>query len=186
MKVKHFKRLDNMNMITATKLLCCCFTYYGIHVDGIDSLNIGMLIHDATNRAEHIVHRFTEVFTAMCSNHNKAAAICPFQFRVVIIITNCSLQGINSSVACHIDALGILSFSQQILLGKLCRREMVLCHNTHSLTIELFRVWTIDIVSAQAGFHMTDSDLLVETSKGSYESGASITMNENHIRLHFI
>lgn len=55
------------------------FTNYGIHVDGVYRANIGMLVYDTADGAEHMVHGFSEVFSAVSRDYYKPLSVSPFK-----------------------------------------------------------------------------------------------------------
>ena len=84
MEIQNIQRFNNVNSVVISQILICGFAHSRIHVNGIDCLNIRMLIHHMADCLKHVTHRLTEILTAMCSNHDQTAVLCPFQFRVRI------------------------------------------------------------------------------------------------------
>jgi len=152
-------------------------------MNGIDCLNIRMLIHHTADRLKHVTHRLTEILTAMSSNHNQTAILCPFQFRVRIALTNSSFQGINCGITRDINAIGFLSLFQQILLRKLCRSKVEFADNGNRLTVEFLRIRAVDIVGSQTSFHMAHRNLHIEASQCSHEGRRCIAVYQNYIRF---
>ncbi len=185
-KIKNLKRLYDMNSIASSKFLCSSFTNNRIHMNRINCFYIRMLIHNTANCTEHIVHRFTEIFTAMCGDNDQTAIGRPFKFGMRIILTNRRLKRINSGIACYIDAVRVLAFFEQIVFRKFGGRKVVFCHNAYSLTVKFFRIWAVNIICTKTCFNMTDCDLLIETRQRRNKGCTCISMNKNNIRPNFV
>lgn len=55
-EVEHLERVDDVEPVEAVELLVRCLADERVHVDGVDRLGIGMLLHHAADGAEHAVH----------------------------------------------------------------------------------------------------------------------------------
>ena len=77
MKINNLKWFYYMNSIAIAKFFICSLTNNWIHMNRINSFDIGMLVHYSANSAEHIVHGLTEIFSAMSSKNNQSAILCP-------------------------------------------------------------------------------------------------------------
>ena len=54
-----------MQPVEAVKLLVRRLADERVHVDGVDRLGVGMLLHHAADGAEHAVHGLAEVLAAV-------------------------------------------------------------------------------------------------------------------------
>ena len=68
MKIKHFKRINNMESFKTIELFVCSLTHKRIHMNRIDSLSIWILFHHTTYCAKHPMHGFAQILTTVCSN----------------------------------------------------------------------------------------------------------------------
>ena len=55
-EVENLERVDDMQAIEAVKLLVRRLADERVHVDGVDRLGVGVLLHHAADGAEHAVH----------------------------------------------------------------------------------------------------------------------------------
>ena len=155
-------------------------------MDRVDCLYIGMLIHNTANCSEHIVHGFSEIFTAMRCNHDETTILCPFQFRMRIVITDGGFQCINRSISCNVNRAFVLAFLYEICFGKLGGRKVVFGNDGHSLPVKFFGIRAVNIVCAKSSLHVTNRDLLIEAGKCGYKSGGSVSVNQHNIGFYFI
>ena len=162
MAVKHFYRLDDMNAVTAAKLLLRSFSDHRIHVYRVHSLAIRMFIKNPSNGSEHMMHRFTKVFAAMRGDKDEFSIAHPIKLRVRIVLSDRVLHRVYNRVAGDINAIGILSLFDEVIRRKLRRREVILADNAHRLTVEFLRVRGIDIICTQASFNVTHWDLQIK------------------------
>jgi oligopeptide transport system substrate-binding protein len=65
-----FDHKIDVDLFLTTQNFISNLAHNGIHVNGIDCLYIGMLIHHPTDGPEHILHGLTQVFPTMCRDHN--------------------------------------------------------------------------------------------------------------------
>ena len=153
-----------MNTVIITQNAICCFSDNRVHMNRVDCFYIWVFIHYAADSTEHMLHRFTQIFTTVCCNHNQAAICCPFQLWMSIICADGSFEGINCRISRNIDVCRLLPFSQEISLGHLGRSKVKLGNNANCLTVELFGVRGIDVVSAQTSLYMSHSDSEIKAS----------------------
>ena len=71
MKIQHVQWFDQMDLIAAFQFSVCHFPYSGIHVDRIDHFDIREIICNTAYCPEHLMQRFTQIFTAMGSHENQ-------------------------------------------------------------------------------------------------------------------
>ena len=68
-KIQNLQRLNNVYAIIISENLFGSITDYLIHMDWVDGLNIGMLVHNTSYCSEHIAHRFSQILATMsCPN----------------------------------------------------------------------------------------------------------------------
>ena len=72
---------------------------------------------------------------------------------------------------------------QQVFSCFHSRREIEPADQADSLTVKLFRIRGIDIVSAKARFHMSHRDLQIITGQRGGKGGRGIPVNQHHIRF---
>ena len=65
MEVENLERVDDVQAVEAVELLVGGLADERVHVDGVDSLGVGMLLHHAADGAEHAVHRLAQVLAAV-------------------------------------------------------------------------------------------------------------------------
>ena len=65
MTVEHLERLYNVYAVAAAELFIRCAANNGIHMYRIYRANIRMLIHNASDGAEHMMHRLAEILAAV-------------------------------------------------------------------------------------------------------------------------
>ncbi len=140
-------------------------------MNGIDGFYVRMLVHYTANRAEHIVHRLAEIFSAVCRDHDQAAIFSPFKLRMRVFLSHGGLQGIDGGISRHVDRCGILALFQKVVLLKLRGGEIIFCHNTNRLAVELLGIGAVNIIGAKSRLHVADGDLLIEAGKSRHERG---------------
>jgi len=67
-EVEHFQWVDDAQPIEAIKFPMGRLAHLWVHVYGINRLGVRMLLHHASNRAEHAMHGLAKVLTTMCSD----------------------------------------------------------------------------------------------------------------------
>lgn len=65
MEVENLERVDDVQAVEAVELLVGGLSDERVHVDGVDSLGVGMLLHHAADGAEHPVHGLAQVLAAV-------------------------------------------------------------------------------------------------------------------------
>ena len=115
MEVENVERLYDMHSVAISKLFLSGFTNYGIHVDGVYRANVGMLVDDTADGAEHMVHGFSEVFSAVSRDYYKSLSVSPFKLGMSIIFLYRSFERVYCGVAGHIYRALVLSLSEKIL-----------------------------------------------------------------------
>lgn len=178
--------LDDMNLVTVSEFLIGSLTHNRIHMNGVDSFAFRMLVKNAPDRPEHMMHRLTEVFPAMRCDEDKFTVTNPVKLRVGIVFLNGMLHCIDDSVARNIDIVWVFPFSLQMICSELRRSKIILRNNANRLTIEFLRIRAIDVVSAESSLHMSYWDLEVEAGKCGNEGRGGIPMHKYYIWLDFL
>ena len=185
MEIENFERFDDVDAVAVAEFFVCRRTYHGIHMDRIDRAHIGMLVDDPADRAEHMVHRFAEIFTAVRGDEDQTGTFCPFEFGMGVVSADGGFECIDRGVAGHVNGGRIAAFLQEIVLRQFRRSKIEAGDDADRLTVEFFRVGGVDIVRTQSGFDMTDGNLHIEAGKCGHKGRGSIAVNENDVRLHF-
>lgn len=81
-EVEHLERVDDVKSVEAVELLMSCLTDERVHVDGVDRLGVGVLLHHAADGAEHAVHGLAQVLAAVRRDEDEAGALGPLQLGV--------------------------------------------------------------------------------------------------------
>ena len=110
MEIENIERLNDVYAVAVAELFVGSLTDNGIHMDRVDCLDVGMLIDDAADGAEHVMHRLAEIFAAVGSDHNETAVRCPVQLGMVVALAHGRFQRIDGSIARDIDRGRIFSF----------------------------------------------------------------------------
>ena len=84
-EIQDFQRLDDVDALLAAQDLVGGLAHQGIHVDGVDGLDVGMLVHDAADGAEHVLHGLAQILPPVGRDHNQAAALRPFQLGMGVV-----------------------------------------------------------------------------------------------------
>ena len=155
----------------------------GIHMDGINDLQVFVLIHNALDGPEHMIHGLAQIFAAVSSQHDQPAASSPIQFWMGIVLSNRGFQRINGSITGHINGVGDFSFLQKVVAGCFGGGKIILGDNTHSQPVKFLRIGGIDVVGTKPGFHMAHRNLQIEAGEGSDKGGGSVAVNQHDIRL---
>ncbi len=147
----------------------------------VNRLQVVALVHQASDRTEHAVHRFAEILPAMGGDEDKTAPLGPFQMLVLIVIPNRRGKGINAGIARHEDALRIPTFFQQVLTGLLRGSEVQVRYQVDRLAAELLWEGGLQVVGAQPRLHMADRDLKIEAGKRRGKTGCGIAVHQHNI-----
>ena len=183
MEVQHIQGFNKADAVAAGQLLRGDPTHLGIHMDGINELNIRILVHNPANGAEHLVHGLTQILPAVSREQDQTAASRPLQIFLGIVLGHRGAQSINGGVAGDKNVAGILPLPQQVLPGVLSRCKVVAGDDAHRLAVKLLRIGGIQVVGPQAGLHMPHGDAQVEAGQGRGEGGGGIPVDQDHIRL---
>lgn len=183
MEVENLERVDDMQPVEAVKLLVRRLADERVHVDGVDRLGVGVLLHHAADGAKHAVHGLAQVLATVRRDEDEAGALRPLELGVGIAIANGGAKGVDSRVAGDPDLRLRLALVQKVLLAGLSGGEIVLAHDVDRLTVELLRPGAEDVVRAQASLNVAHRDLQVEARERSGEAGRGIAVYEHDIGL---
>ena len=180
-EVENLERVDDVQAAEAVELLVGGLPDERVHVDGVDRLGVGMLLHHAADGAEHAVHGLAQVLAAVGRDEDEAGALRPLELGMGVPLSHGGAQGVDSGVAGDPD-LGLgLALGEQVLPALLRRGEVVLAHDVDGLAVELLRPRAVDVVRAQAGLDVSHGDLQVEARERSGEAGRGVTVDQDHV-----
>lgn len=180
-EVEHLERVDDVKAVEAVELLVGGLTDEWVHVDGVDRLGVGVILHHAADGAKHAVHGLAQVLAAMGRDEDEAGALGPLKLGVRVSLAHGGAQGIDARVAGDPD-LGLgLTLAEQVLLARLRRGEVVLAHDIDRLAVELLRPGAVDVVRAQARLDVAHGDLQVEARERRGEAGRGVPVDQNHV-----
>lgn len=182
-EVENLERVDDMQPVEAVKLLVRRLADERVHVDGVDRLGVGVLLHHAADGAKHAVHGLAQVLATVRRDEDEAGALRPLELVVGIAIANGGAKGVDSRVAGNLDLRLRLALVQKVLLAGLSGGEIVLAHDVDRLTVELLRPGAEDVVRAQARLNVAHRDLQVEARERSGKAGRGIAVYEHDIGL---
>ena len=182
-EVEHLERVDDVQAVEAVELLVGGLADEWVHVDGVDSLGIGVLLHHAADGAEHAVHGLAQVLAAVRRDEDEAGALRPLELGVEVALAHGCAQGVDAGVSGDPD-LGLgLALAEQVLLAGLRRGEVVLAHDVDGLAVELLRPGAVDVVRAQARLHMPHGDLQVKARERRGEAGRGVAVDQDDVGL---
>ena len=182
-EVENLERVDDMQPVEAVELLVRRLADERVHVDGVDRLGVGVLLHHAADGAEHAVHGLAQVLAAVRRNEDEAGALSPLELGMGVALAHGGAQGVDAGVAGDPDLRLRLALVEEVLLAGLRGGEVVLAHDVDGLAVELLRPGAVDVVRAQAGLDVTHGDLQVEARERSGEAGRGIAVYEHDIGL---
>lgn len=180
-EVEHLERVDDVQAVEAVELLVRRLADERVHVDGVDSLGVGVLLHHAADGAEHAVHGLSQVLAAVRRDEDEAGALGPVELRMGVAFAHGGAQGVDAGVSGYPD-LGLgLALVEQILLACLRGGKVVLAHDVDHLAVELLRPGAVDVVRAQARLHMAHGNLKVEARERRGEAGRGVAVDQDHV-----
>ena len=182
-EVEHLERVDDVQAVEAVQLLVRCLADERVHVDGVDRLGVGMLLHHAADGAEHAVHGLTQVLAAVRRDEDEAGALRPLELGMGVALAHGGAQGIDSGVAGDPDLRLRLALAKQVLLARLRGCEVVLAHDIDGLAVELLGPGAVDVVRAQARLDVPHGDLQVEARERSGEAGRGVAVDQDDVGL---
>lgn len=180
-EVEHLERVDDVQAVEAVELLVRRLADERVHVDRVDSLGVGVLLHHAADGAEHAVHGLSQVLAAVRRDEDEAGALGPVELRMGVAFAHGGAQGVDAGVSGYPD-LGLgLALVEQILLACLRGGKVVLAHDVDGLAVELLRPGAVDVVRAQAGLDVAHGDLQVEACQRSGEAGRGVPVDKDNV-----
>lgn len=182
-EVEHLERVDDVQAVEAVELLVRRLADERVHVDGVDRLGVGVLLHHAADGAEHAVHGLAQVLAAVRRDEDEAGALGPIELRVGVALAYGGAQGVDAGVAGDPDPGLGLAFVEEVLLASLRGGEVVLAHDVDRLAVELLGPGAVDVVRAQAGLDVPHGDLQVEARECGGEAGRGVAVDQDDVGL---
>lgn len=180
-EVEHLERVDDVQAVEAVELLVGGLADERVHVDGVDSLSIGVFLHHAADGAEHAVHGLAKVLAAVRRDEDEARALRPVELGVGVALAHGGAQGVNAGVSGDPDPGLGLALPEQVHLARLRRGEVVLAHDVYRLAVELLGPGAVDVVRAQAGLYVPHRDLQVEARECGGKAGRGVAVNQDDV-----
>lgn len=181
MEVEHLERVDNVQAVEAVELLVRRLADERVHVDGVDRLGVGMLLHHASDGAEHTVHGLAQVLAAVRRDENESGALGPPELGMGVALAHGGAQGIDAGVPGDPDLRLRLALVQKVLLAGLSGGEVVLADDVDRLAVELLRPGAVDVVRAKARLDMPHGDLQVEARERRGEAGRGVAVDQDDV-----
>lgn len=98
-EVENLERVDDMQAFEAVKLLVCCLANKRVHMDGVDRLGVGVILHYAADGAKHAVHGLAQVLAAMGRDEDEAGALSPLELGMGVPLAHGGAQGVDAGIA---------------------------------------------------------------------------------------
>ena len=157
--VHNINRVNNMDLLTVAKFFFGYLPHYGIHVNGINRSYIRVFVKHSADCPEHMVHRFTKIFPSVCGNENHTVITNPFQFLMVIVFRDSITHSVNDGISRDKNRICVFALLQQMLLCQCGRSKMILTDNPYCLSVELFGIGRVNVISPQSRLNMTYRNL---------------------------
>ena len=180
-EVEHLERVDDVQAVEAVELLVGGLADEWVHVDGVDSLGVGVLLHHAADGAEHAVHGLAKVLAAVSRDEDEAGALGPLELGMGVSLAHGGAQSVDAGISGDPDLRLRLALAEQVLLARLRGCEVVLAHDIDRLAVELFGPRAVDVVRAQACLHVAYGDLQVEARERRGEAGRRVAVHEHDV-----
>lgn len=180
-EVEHLERIDDVKAVEAVQFLMCRLADERVHVDGVDRLGVGVLLHHAADGAEHAVHGLAQVLAAVRRDEDEAGALRPLELGVGVALAHGGAQGVDAGVAGDPDPGLGLALAEKVLLAGLRGCEVVLAHDIDGLAVELLRPGAVDVVRAQARLDVAHGDLQVEARERRGEAGRGVAVDQDDV-----
>ena len=180
-EVEHLERVDDVQAVEAVELLMRRLADERVHVDRVDRLGVGVLLHHAADGAEHAVHGLAQVLAAVRRDEDEAGALRPLELGVGVALANGGAQGVDAGVSGDPDLRLRLVLIQKVPLAGLSGGEVVLAHDVDGLAVELLGPGAVDVVRAQAGLDVPHGNLQVEARERRGEAGRGVAMDQDHV-----
>ena len=98
-EVENLERVDDVQAVEAVELLVGRLADERVHMDGVDRLGVGVLLHHAADGAEHAVHGLAQVLAAVSRDEDEAGALRPLELGVGVALAHGGAQGVDAGVA---------------------------------------------------------------------------------------
>lgn len=98
-EVENLERVDDVEPVEAVELLVRSLADERVHVDGVDCLGVGVLLHHTADGAEHAVHGLAQVLAAMGRDEDETGAIRPLELGMGVPLAHGGAQGVDAGVA---------------------------------------------------------------------------------------
>ena len=180
-EVEHLERVDDVEPVEAVQLLVRRLADERVHVDGVDRLGVGVLLHHAADGAEHAVHGLAQVLAAVRRDEDEAGALGPLKLGMGVALAHGGAQSVDASVAGDPDLRFGLALVEQVLLARIRGGEVVLAHDVDGLAVELLGPGAVDVVRAQAGLDVPHRDLQVEARERRGEAGRGVAVDQDNV-----
>lgn len=180
-EVEHLERVDDVQAVEAVQFLVCRLADERVHVDGVDRLGVGVLLHHAADGAEHAVHGLSQVLAAVRRDEDEAGALGPVELGVGVALAHGGAQGVDAGVAGDPDLGRGLALAEQVLLARLRGGEVILAHDIDRLAVELLRPGAVDVVGSQTSLDVPHGDLQVEARERSGEAGRGVAVDQDDV-----
>lgn len=180
-EVEHLERVDDVQAVEAVELLMGRLSDERVHVDGVDRLGVGVLLHHAADGAEHAVHGLAQVLAAVCRDEDEAGALRPLELGMGVALAHGGAQGVDAGVAGDPDLRLRLALAEQVLLAGLRGGEVILAHDVDGLAVELLGPGAVDVVRAQARLDVAHGDLKVEAGERCGEAGRGVAVDQDDV-----
>lgn len=119
MEVEHLERVDDVQAVEAVELLVRRLADDRVHVDGVDRLGVGVLLHHAADGAEHAVHGLAQVLAAVRRDEDEAGALSPLELGMGIALAHGGAKRVDTGVAGDPDPGLGFALAEQVLLARL-------------------------------------------------------------------
>lgn len=180
-EVENLERVDYVQAVEAVELLVGGLPDERVHVDGVDGLGVGMLLHHAADGAEHAVHGLAQVLAAVSRDEDEAGALRPLELGVGISLAYGGTERIDAGVAGDPDPGLGLALVEQVLLAGLRGGKVVLTDDIDGLAVELLWPGAVDVVRAKARLDMAHGNLQVEACERSGEAGRGVAVDQDDV-----
>lgn len=180
-EVENLERVDDAQAVEAVELLVRCLADERVHVDGVDRLGVGVLLHHAADGAEHAVHGLAQVLAAVRRDEDEAGALGPVELGVGVTLAHGGAQGVDAGVPGDPDLGFGLALVEQVLLARLRGGEVVLANDIDRLAVELLRPGAVDVVRAQPRLDVAHGDLQVEACERRGEAGRGVSVDQDDV-----
>lgn len=180
-EVQHLERFDDVQAVEAVELLVRGLPHQGVHVDGVDRLGVGVLLHHAADGAEHAVHGLAQVLAAVRGDEDESRALCPVELGMRVALAHRGGERVDAGIAGHPDAIGGLALVQQVPSARLRGREVVPGDDVDRLAVKLLGPGAVDVARAQARLDVADWDLQVEARQRGGEARRGVAVDEDRV-----